>query len=186
MTRSSVVSDSVVTSVSSSGNCAALALPGLVLAQSRNCGASVVAVPFSAKTEYGLVALIELAGLFSGGGVMQVGEIAARQNIPDRYLEQMLTSLRRGGLLRSIRGPKGGYQLMRSPSEIRVAEVVQILEGDPQCREGRPHETAEFQVLNALAGELQAARQALLDGTTLQQLIDRRDGLLQAQAMYFI
>jgi DNA-binding IscR family transcriptional regulator len=42
-------------------------------------------VAFSSKTDYGLVALIELAGLFSSGGVMQVAEIAARQNIPDRY-----------------------------------------------------------------------------------------------------
>ncbi|MFM9046729.1 MAG: RrF2 family transcriptional regulator [Cyanobium sp.] len=143
-------------------------------------------MPFSAKTEYGLVALIELAGHYTSGGVMQVGEIATRQAIPDRYLEQMLTSLRRGGILRSIRGPKGGYQLMRSPSEIRVAEVVQILEGDPQSRDGGSRETPEFRVLQGLAGELQAARQALLEGTTLQQLIERRDGLLQAQAMYFI
>ena len=143
-------------------------------------------MPFSAKTEYGLVALIELAGQYTSGGVMQVGEIAARQSIPDRYLEQMLTSLRRGGILRSIRGPKGGYQLMRSPSEIRVAEVVQILEGEPQAREGGARETPEFRVLHGLAGELQAARQALLEGATLQQLIERRDGLLQAQAMYFI
>ncbi|NDC35880.1 MAG: Rrf2 family transcriptional regulator [Synechococcaceae bacterium WB9_2_112] len=134
-------------------------------------------MPFSAKTEYGLVALIELAGLYSSGGVMQVGEIAS---------EQMLTSLRRGGILRSIRGPKGGYQLMRSPSEIKVADVIQILEGDPQARDGASRETPEFRVLHGLAGELQAARQALLDSTTLQQLIERRDGLLQAQAMYFI
>lgn len=63
---------------------------------------------FSSKTEYGLVALIELAGLYGSGGVLQVGEIATRQGIPDRYLEQMLTSLRRCGILRSIRGPKGG------------------------------------------------------------------------------
>jgi Rrf2 family protein len=143
-------------------------------------------VPFSAKTEYGLVALIELAGLYSSGGVMQVGEIASRQAIPDRYLEQMLTSLRRGGILRSIRGPKGGYQLMRAPAEIRVAEVIQILEGDPQPRDAASRETPEFRVLHGLAGDLQAARRALLDSTTLQQLIERRDGLLQAQAMYFI
>jgi len=143
-------------------------------------------VAFSAKTEYGLVALIELASLFNSGGVMQVGEIANRQNIPDRYLEQMLTSLRRGGLLRSIRGPKGGYQLVRPPEEIRVAEVVQILEGDPQNRDGATRETPEFRVLNGLAEELEAARQTLLGKTTLQQLIERRDGLLQAQAMYFI
>lgn len=141
---------------------------------------------FSAKTEYGLLALIELAGLYGSGGVMQVGEIAARQGIPDRYLEQMLTSMRRGGILRSLRGPKGGYQLMRAPAEIKVSEVVQILEGEPQHLESSGRETPEFQVLQGLAEELLRARQSRLESTTLQQLIERRDGLLQAQSMYFI
>ena len=65
-------------------------------------------VPFRAKTEYGLLALLELARLQSTGEVLQVGEIAQRQDIPDRYLEQMLTDLRKAGILRSIRGPRGG------------------------------------------------------------------------------
>jgi Rrf2 family protein len=141
---------------------------------------------FTSKTDYGLVALIELAGLFSSGGVMQVAEIAARQNIPDRYLEQMLTSLRRGGILRSIRGPKGGYQLMRAPAEIRVSDVVTVLEGESSGRDMSARQTPEFEVLNSLAGELEQARQHLLQSTTLQHLIERRDALLQAQAMYFI
>ncbi|MFN9618771.1 MAG: Rrf2 family transcriptional regulator, partial [Synechococcaceae cyanobacterium] len=50
-------------------------------------------MPFSAKTEYGLVSLLELASIHSQGGVLQVAEIAHRQGIPERYLEQMLTSL---------------------------------------------------------------------------------------------
>ncbi|NBP25572.1 MAG: Rrf2 family transcriptional regulator, partial [Proteobacteria bacterium] len=102
---------------------------------------------FSSKTEYGLVALIELAAVYASGGVMQVAEIAARQSIPDRYLEQMLTSLRRGGILRSIRGPKGGYQLARPPAEIVVADVVACLEGDGSGRDGSARQTPEFDVL---------------------------------------
>ncbi|NDG75715.1 MAG: Rrf2 family transcriptional regulator [Synechococcaceae bacterium WB8_1B_136] len=141
---------------------------------------------FSSKTEYGLVALIELAAVYASGGVMQVAEIAARQSIPDRYLEQMLTSLRRGGILRSIRGPKGGYQLARPPAEIVVADVVACLEGDGGGRDGSARQTPEFDVLHGLTGELEAARLTLLRGTTVQQLVERRDALLQAQAMYFI
>ncbi|MEB3324094.1 MAG: Rrf2 family transcriptional regulator, partial [Cyanobacteriota bacterium] len=68
---------------------------------------------FSAKTQYALVSLIELAAVYGQGGVLQVGEIAQRQSIPDRYLEQMLTTLRRVQILRSQRGPRGGYQLAR-------------------------------------------------------------------------
>ena len=89
------------------------------------------AVTFSAKTQYALVSLMELAAIYGQGGVLQVGEIAQRQSIPDRYLEQMLTTMRRSHILRSMRGPKGGYQLARPPAQVRLAEVVACLEGEP-------------------------------------------------------
>lgn len=141
---------------------------------------------FSAKTDYGLIALLELASIHGQGSVLQVGEIAARQGIPDRYLEQMLTTLRRGQILRSIRGPRGGYQLARSPGEIRVAEVVRVLEGDtaPQTRAGR--DTPEGDVVLGLAEQIANAHQQILEATTLQDLLERRDQLAQSQAMYFI
>lgn len=141
---------------------------------------------FSAKTDYGLIALLEIASIHGQGGVLQVGEIASRQQIPDRYLEQMLTSLRRGQILRSIRGPRGGYQLAKAPGEIKVAEVVRVLEGDiaPQPRAGR--DTPEGDVVLGLKQQLSEAHQHILEVTTLQDLLDRRDQLTQSQAMYFI
>jgi Rrf2 family protein len=141
---------------------------------------------FSAKTEYGLVSLLELATIHGQGGVLQVGEIAQRQGIPDRYLEQMLTSLRRAGILRSIRGPKGGYRLARPPAEIRVSEVVDALEGEVLQRAGGSRDSAEFLVLQELENRLERTRQRILEDTTLQQLLDERERLAQAQAMYFI
>jgi Rrf2 family protein len=141
---------------------------------------------FSAKTEYGLVALLELAGIHGQGGVLQVAEIAQRQGIPDRYLEQMLTSLRRGRILRSIRGPRGGYQLARPPAEILVAEVIQCLEGDVASRGGARRDTPETEVLAALETRLDRAQRAILEGTSLLDLLDERDRLVQAQSMYYI
>ena len=141
---------------------------------------------FSAKTEYGLVSLVELAAIYSQGGVLQVTEIAQRQGIPDRYLEQMLTSLRRGQILRSIRGPRGGYQLARPPAEIRVADVVGCLEGERSARAAASRDTAEFSVISSLQDRLEQARLAILEGTTLQDLLENRDQLVQSQAMYFI
>lgn len=142
-------------------------------------------VVFSAKTEYGLIALLELASIHAQGSVLQVAEIASRQKIPDRYLEQMLTSLRRGQILRSIRGPRGGYQLARPPAEIRVSDVVRCLEGEsPAPRSAR--DTPEYDVLTALETELATARERILEATTLQELVDRRDQLVESQAMYFI
>lgn len=140
----------------------------------------------SAKVRYGIVALMELATIQAQGGVLQVGEIAQRQNIPDRYLEQMLTSLRRARILRSIRGPKGGYQLARPPAEVALLEVVAALEGETPARDLTARTTPEFEVLTTLEDQLESARTALLAGTTLQDLLEERDQRLQAQVMYFI
>jgi len=140
---------------------------------------------FNAKTSYGLLALIELAGIQAQGGRLQVSAIASRQGIPERYLEQMMTTLRKGGLLISSRGHKGGYQLARPAAEIRLSEVLDCLEGasEPQ-QPAQP--SLEQQVLQSLEANLQQQRLALLESTTLASLLAQRDALLQAQAMYFI
>ena len=140
----------------------------------------------SAKTQYGIVSLIELASIYEQGTVLQVAEIAQRQGIPDRYLEQMLTSLRRARILRSIRGPRGGYQLARPPAEILMQEVVAVLEGEAAPRSSSERTTAEFDVLRALEDQLDSARRRILAGTSVQDLLDQRDQMVQAQAMYFI
>ncbi len=141
---------------------------------------------FPAKTSYGIAALMELAGVHASGEVLQVAEIASRQGIPERYLEQMMTSLRRGGLLRSLRGPRGGYQLTRPPEAVTLAQVIHCLEGDPAVSPDEPARSPEFQVIDALAGELARTRLAHLESTTLANLLEQRDQRLQAQAMYFI
>lgn len=91
-----------------------------------------------------------------------------------------------GQILRSIRGPKGGYQLARPPAEIRVDAVVSCLEGDVAPRSSGESATPEFEVLSRLEQRLEEARLEILSGTTLQDLLDQRDHLAQAQAMYFI
>jgi Rrf2 family protein len=83
----------------------------------------------SNKCDYGLRALIELAHRYGEPRPIQSSEIAARQRVPESYLEQLLTVLRRAGFIRSVRGPQGGHALLRDPREIRVAEVVEVLEG---------------------------------------------------------
>ena len=143
-------------------------------------------MPFRAKTEYGLLALLELAPLQSTGEVLQVAEIAQRQNIPDRYLEQMLTDLRKAGILRSIRGPRGGYQLARPASELTIAEVVACLEGEKTAPEDPRGGTPEARVVANLRQTLEQARHGVLAGTTLQDLHDQRRALTLANSMYFI
>ena len=82
----------------------------------------------SAKGIYGVSAVLELA-LRQSGGAMQIREIAEAQNIPQHYLEQILVVLKRGGIVRSYRGAKGGYALAGDPAGIRLLDVITLLEG---------------------------------------------------------
>lgn len=82
----------------------------------------------STKGDYGVRALIELAHRY-GQGPVQSAEIASRQEVPEPYLDQLLTTLRRAGLIRSVRGPQGGHTLIREPRELRLSEVMVALEG---------------------------------------------------------
>lgn len=143
-------------------------------------------MPFSAKSEYGLVALIDLAAAHGTGVRVQAGEICRRHAIPERYLEQMLTALRKAGLLKSIRGPRGGFELARAPELITVAEVEACLEGESHAERQGDRDDPEFRVLQALDQRLENARAAILDTTTLAHLLLERDNLKQVQTMFYI
>jgi len=82
----------------------------------------------SKRGEYGLRALQDLAR-HHGEGAVPAKELAARNNIPQRFLEQILLALKHGRFVRSQKGPQGGYYLARSPQEINLAEVVRQLDG---------------------------------------------------------
>jgi Rrf2 family protein len=84
----------------------------------------------SRRCEYALRALVDL-GLAreEGRDRLAVQEIASRERIPAPFLEQILGDLRRAGVLRSRRGPRGGYALARPPSRIRIGTVVRLLDG---------------------------------------------------------
>src|SRR5688572_23414336 len=80
------------------------------------------------RADYGARAIIDLAQHY-GQGLTQTAEIAARQRIPESYLEQLLTTLRKAGLVRSVRGPAGGHELARSPANLTLGDIMDVLEG---------------------------------------------------------
>ncbi len=82
----------------------------------------------STKGQYGVRAMFEIARSHSGGPVA-IKEIAARQDVSVAYLEQILNTLRRTGLITSVRGPGGGYLLARQPEEISIGEILRGLDG---------------------------------------------------------
>lgn len=85
----------------------------------------------TARSEYGVLALIDLACRYGGGPVSARG-VAERQHIPGKFLEQLFVSLRQAGLVTAVRGARGGFELSRPPATITVLDVVEALEGPLQ------------------------------------------------------
>lgn len=126
------------------------------------------------KSDYALRAMLELASAF-GNGHLQTGEIASRRAIPESYLEQLLTALRRAGLVSSVRGPQGGHSLARHPSRITAGEVVRAMEGPVVLLErggGAGGEDLTPSLLR-LWLEVGAAIDTVLDGVTIEELAAR-------------
>ncbi len=129
----------------------------------------------SAKGEYALRSMVDLA-MHPADGRVSIQEIAARQSIPHRYLEQVLLQLKRGGLLESKRGASGGYHLTKPPDDITVAEVLRAVEGEtfpfepPQSRRGR---SARGDDLADLWQALSEAVAGVIDHVTLGDLAAR-------------
>ncbi len=142
------------------------------------------------KGDYGLRAMIDLAAHY-GRGPVASGEIARRQLIPEHFLDQLLITLRRAGLLKSLRGPQGGHLLARPPSQIRMSEIIRALEGTTAPMDCVPN--PDVCQLSAGCGirevwtQVDDFAQQLLNATTLDQLAERhRVPAREAGAMYYI
>ena len=142
----------------------------------------------STKGEYGLLAVMDLA-LHSLEAPVQSAQIAERQNIPKQYLDQLLLSLKKAGLIESSRGRQGGYRLARSASHINLLQVVRALEGsidnsDVFMREGANQEPTR-KILRDLWAEIFAHASEVLQTTTVEEVCERRK-TLDPQIMYYI
>jgi Rrf2 family protein len=131
----------------------------------------------SAKGEYAIRALLDLA-VHHGEGLVPIQEVARRQNIPQRYLEQVLLLLKRAGILESKRGSAGGYQLVRPPSGISVGDVLRAVEGRVTALDvaGRhPSKTSDGAAsdLAPLWREMAAAVGEVIDRTTFGDLAEQ-------------
>lgn len=142
----------------------------------------------SCKSEYALLALLELTAHYNEAEPLQIRQIAAEQNIPDRYLEQLLATLRRAGIVRSQRGAKGGYLLAREPRKITLLEVIACIEGsDAQPAESeRGTKSVEGTVIREIWWEAGQAANAVLQKYTLKDLAEKRDARKQLDIMYYI
>ena len=134
----------------------------------------------SSRSRYGLRAILDLA-LEYGGGPLQIKTIAKREDISSKYLEQLMTILKTAGLVRSLRGPKGGYLLVKPPNEVRLSEVFTVLEGPLVTVECLQHpqfcpRCAEC-ITRQVWAQIQDAMLGVLESITLQDMVDRTKGI---------
>ena len=131
----------------------------------------------SSKGRYGVQAVFDLA-YHSEGRAAQIRDIGERQGIPSRFLEQVFRDLRKAGLVRSKRGPRGGYELAQLASELRLGDVVRAIEGTTAlgCAElqgrGTSHEVLR-EVLSAVGARIETC----LDEVTIADLCLRAEQL---------
>ena len=83
----------------------------------------------SSKSEYALLALIDLAKIHKSNKLSTISVIAERNQIPKKYLEQILLILKRGGYVKSYKGAEGGYKLAKEPKKISLAEIIRLMDG---------------------------------------------------------
>jgi Rrf2 family transcriptional regulator, iron-sulfur cluster assembly transcription factor len=153
---------------------------------------------FSTKVRYGVRALFDIA-YHSGTLPSQIKDISRRQSISPRYLEQIFQDLKRGGLLKSKRGPQGGYQLARKPQEITVRDIILAAEGEVtlvDClkdsdKRSKGCEQDESCITQGVWREAGKRLNDYLASVTLQDLCDdaRKRGIekeLDHRFMYFI
>ena len=141
----------------------------------------------SAKGEYAIKAMLDLA-MHRSPTLVPIQEIAARQAIPQRYLEQVLLLCKRAGLLESRRGSAGGYRLSRPTDEVTVGVVLRAVEGPSRESAARHHPRGDRAGdLSELWGEIELAVSAVVDRVTLEDLRRRAEEKQSgARPMYHI
>lgn len=136
----------------------------------------------SNKGRYAVRALFDIA-FYNHGRPTQVKDIAERQGIPPRFLEQIFQDLKRSGIVGSKRGPQGGYSLARLAGEIRLGDVVRALEGpialgDRDAANKRSQHGGEaLQVTETIFRDLSTRVEACFDGVTIADICDRAQEL---------
>jgi len=130
----------------------------------------------STRGRYGIKMMLELA-LNYGKGAMPLKDIANRQSLSDTYLEQLISPLRKKGFVKSTRGAQGGYELAKKPSEIKVGDIIRVLEGslapsqcvleeEPECSK------AEYCATKLLYEKITESINNVIDSISLKDMVD--------------
>lgn len=144
----------------------------------------------STRTRYGTRALLELA-LHKGEGPVFLKDIARQQQISLPYLEHLIAPLIAGGIIWSTKGPRGGISLARKPADIKLIEIMHLLEGSVapvECIDNpEVCKRSEFCATRDIWSQLKEVMDGVLEATTLQDLVERQKMKGQKEpSMYYI
>jgi len=134
--------------------------------------------------DYAARAILDLAQRY-GAGPIHSSEIAQRQRIPESFLEQIMTALRKAGIVHSSRGPRGGHYLALPPHDISLRAVVEAVEGPMGCSPDQPDTASACGVLRDVWCELDNAYGEWLGQMTFDLLVERNEQQ-QTRAAYSI
>lgn len=130
----------------------------------------------SAKAEYACAAMLELAASYGDPAPVRIRSIADAQGISARFLVQILLQLKTAGLVASVRGAAGGYQLARAPEAITLAQIINAIDDrtlTPRPALSKVQRTAAVDVLLGVWHEIQLVEQKALEKITLAELLRR-------------
>jgi Rrf2 family protein len=129
----------------------------------------------SARVDYALRAMAELASSSADGRLVTADRLAAAQQIPPKFLESILLQLRRGGVVVAQRGPEGGYRLARPAAEIALADVIRVIDGPlANVRGQRPEDLGYHGAAAALQDvwiALRANERLILESVTIDDVV---------------
>src|SRR5450755_891694 len=136
----------------------------------------------SQKGLYALQAMMMLARHYNQGEI-RIRDIAYEEGLPEKFLELILLELKNARIVDSVRGAKGGYQLRRAPSEIRLSEIIRLIDGplapfgDAEQLRNLIDRDAEHRSLYRVFLDVRDAAAKILENTTLADLINREPGI---------
>lgn len=128
----------------------------------------------STRGRYGVKAVLELA-IHYGSGYVSIKSVARSQNVSEYYLEQLFAQLRKSGIIKSLRGPYGGYALARPPGQITVHDVIEVLEGSIEisdCIVDTTCKNVESCATRLLWVRIKDSIDDVLKSTTFQDMVD--------------
>jgi Rrf2 family transcriptional regulator, cysteine metabolism repressor len=128
----------------------------------------------STKGRYGVKAMVDLA-IHYGEAPVSIKSISERQNISEYYLEQLFSPLRKAELIKSVRGAQGGYVLNKPPGEIRVSDIMVVLEGPIEisdCVEGVACNNVDCCATRLLWGKIKRSIDSVMESTTLEDIVN--------------